>query len=329
MIAELIFLLLELTIYLFILASPLILLIIIIRYIIKKYKNRRDLTQKKDINPGPYRTGWNWNEQTQLWEPPGYKAPEVKVDRSGPTYEEWKAAKEQGKGSEQKKAESSEYRFTSPQLSKDDTIIYKQIRQQTTYQTQEQPKTPPKPKPNPTQTVPQYRTYDQPFWEAEQRKNTQPIYKENKVKYPRTEPKPVQQPIQKPIPNAQTAEYQDAYEAVNILTRNESENYKKLKIAADRKGYIICPKVRLADIVKPRNDPRYMSRFGKIKSKHVDFVIYDGDMRHLKAIIELDDRSHDRKDRQERDEFVDFILNDCGYRVIHTRYITPDILDDV
>ena len=72
-----------------------------------------------------------------------------------------------------------------------------------------------------------------------------------------------------------------------------------------------------------------MSRFHKIMSKHVDFVIYDGDMMHLKVIIELDDSSHDREDRKERDEFVDFILKDCGYKVIHTRCITENILDDV
>ena len=153
----------------------------------------------------------------------------------------------------------------------------------------------------------------------------EPTYQVPKVGYPRYKAPTVQ----KPIPNAETIKYKDAYEAVNILTRNEKQNYITLKEAADRKGYIICPKVRLADIVKPRNDPEYMARFGKIKSKHVDFVIYNEDMSKLKAVIELDDSSHDRPDRIERDEFVDFILQDCGYKVIHTRYITPDILDNV
>lgn len=136
-------------------------------------------------------------------------------------------------------------------------------------------------------------------------------------------------PAAKPIPNERTEKFINAYKAADILTANERNNYKTLRIAADRKGYIICPKVRLADIVNARNDEKYMSHFGRIKSKHVDFAIYDCEMRNLKVIIELDDSSHDTEERRERDEFVDFILNDCGIRIIHTRHITPDILDDV
>lgn len=124
------------------------------------------------------------------------------------------------------------------------------------------------------------------------------------------------------------SKYKNAYEARPVLTQNEMQNYRTLYEAASRKGYIVNAKMRLADIVKPRNDPQYMSRFGKIKSKHVDFVILDMNMR-IKAIIELDDSSHDRKDRKERDEFVDTILQDCGFKIIHTRYIAPDILDGI
>lgn len=123
------------------------------------------------------------------------------------------------------------------------------------------------------------------------------------------------------------AEYQNAYQAADVFTRNERNNYITLKSAADKKGYIICPKMRLADIVTPRNDPQYMSRFGKIKSKHLDFVIYDSDMRNIITVIELDDNSHNRPDRKERDEFVDYILQDCGIKIIHTRHISEDILD--
>lgn len=128
--------------------------------------------------------------------------------------------------------------------------------------------------------------------------------------------------------NPQSSEYHNAYEATPILTKNEYHNFKTLNEAAMKRGYMVWSKVRLADIVKPRNDSKYMSHFGKIKSKHVDFVILDQNMK-IKAIIELDDKSHDRADRKARDEFVDLILQDCGYKIIHTRYITPNILDSV
>lgn len=124
-------------------------------------------------------------------------------------------------------------------------------------------------------------------------------------------------------------EYKGHYQAKYLLTKNEQAQYKKLKQYADANGLQICPKVRLLDIVEPRSgDPKYMAYMGKIKSKHVDFVICDQDLR-IKGILELDDSSHDRADRQERDKFVDEILDDVGYTVIHTRYITENTLDPI
>ena len=124
-------------------------------------------------------------------------------------------------------------------------------------------------------------------------------------------------------------EYKGHYQAKYLLTKNEQAQYKKLKQYADANGLLICPKVRLLDIVEPRSgDPKYMAYMGKIKSKHVDFVICDQDLR-IKGILELDDSSHDRADRQERDKFVDEILEDVGYTVIHTRYITENTLNPI
>lgn len=124
-------------------------------------------------------------------------------------------------------------------------------------------------------------------------------------------------------------EYRGHYQAKQLLTRNEWHEYKKLKKYTDEAGLMICPKVRLLDIVEPRSgDPHYMAYMGKVKSKHVDFVICDKDL-HIMGILELDDSSHDRTDRQERDKFVDEILTDVGYTVIHTRSITEYTLDAI
>lgn len=124
-------------------------------------------------------------------------------------------------------------------------------------------------------------------------------------------------------------EYKGHYQAKYLLTKNEWSQYKKLKQYADDYNLQICPKVRLLDIVEPRSgDPHYMAYMGKIKSKHVDFVICDDNLR-IKGIVELDDSSHDRTDRQDRDKFVDEILEDVGYTVIHTRYITESTLNPI
>lgn len=127
--------------------------------------------------------------------------------------------------------------------------------------------------------------------------------------------------------NSEDIDYKAAYQAQQIFTRNEWQNYKKLREVAETKGYIICPKVRLLDIIKPRNGhKKFKTLLYKIQSKHVDFVICDQNM-NIKAIIELDDNSHDKPERIERDKFVDTILKSVGYKVIHTRYINYDILD--
>ena len=124
-----------------------------------------------------------------------------------------------------------------------------------------------------------------------------------------------------------TIDFVHAYQAQPIFTRNEWQNYKTLRDVAAVKGYIICPKVRLLDIVKPKSgEKKYKTLLYKIQSKHVDFVICDQNM-NIKAIIELDDKSHDSEKGKERDTFVDTVLRSVGYKVIHTRYINHDILD--
>jgi len=88
-------------------------------------------------------------------------------------------------------------------------------------------------------------------------------------------------------------------------------------------------KVRLLDIVEPkRGEKKYKTLLYKIQAKHIDFLICDKDM-HIKTVVELYDSSHNSQDRIERDEFVDMVLKSVGYKVIHTKYITPNILDGI
>ena len=122
-------------------------------------------------------------------------------------------------------------------------------------------------------------------------------------------------------------DFSSAYQTKYLLTKNELAQYKKLREIADSRGFVICPKVRLFDIIEPKRDhAKYKTLMYKIQAKHVDFVVCDHDM-CIKVIIELDDNSHYQKKRMERDSFVDTILQSVGYRVIHTKYVANDILD--
>lgn len=129
------------------------------------------------------------------------------------------------------------------------------------------------------------------------------------------------------FPHCQTG-YAGQYTSVPLLTARERKQYMYLKKLADEKNVLICPKVRLLDLLTPvpgaRNHKALMS---KVMSKHVDFVICNQEM-YVLGIIELDDSSHFRQDRIQRDEFVDTVLRSAGYMIKHTFEIKSDILDD-
>lgn len=79
----------------------------------------------------------------------------------------------------------------------------------------------------------------------------------------------------------------------------------------------ICAKVGLDDIffvARPNENIAYRNR---IDRKHVDFLLCDpANMKPICA-VELDDASHRRADRKERDEFVDKVFQATGLPLLH------------
>lgn len=98
------------------------------------------------------------------------------------------------------------------------------------------------------------------------------------------------------------------YKKKYILTKNEYYFYKKLKEICDNHNLRILVKTRLADIVdvdKSKIESKeYMKYYSRIQSKHIDFLLCNGDSLYPVVAIELDDNSHDSKERQTRDNFV-------------------------
>jgi hypothetical protein len=80
----------------------------------------------------------------------------------------------------------------------------------------------------------------------------------------------------------------------------------------------IFAKVRLCDVLRiAKGTARgggdsYRAHFNRINSKHVDFVICSHDEVQPLLAIELDDSSHERDDRQERDGFLDAACKAAG-----------------
>jgi hypothetical protein len=74
--------------------------------------------------------------------------------------------------------------------------------------------------------------------------------------------------------------------------------------------WTIFAKVRLSDVFTvPRGTANWQTQFNRVQSKHVDLVICDPATLRVVAGIELDDASHQRLDRQERDAFVEEVFS--------------------
>ncbi len=111
------------------------------------------------------------------------------------------------------------------------------------------------------------------------------------------------------------------YEQSYLLTKNEWSFHKRLKPIADSMGYTILAKIRLADLIKVKtglSKKDYNKYFAKIRAKHIDFMLCNPDNLAPILLIELDDPSHKREDRIQRDKFVDNALHAAGYKILHT-----------
>lgn len=111
-----------------------------------------------------------------------------------------------------------------------------------------------------------------------------------------------------------------SYEAQDsLLTKHELFFYRSLVPVVKELGYMICCKVRMADIIKPVYNTNWQTAFNKISSKHIDFVLCDKKTMKPLLAVELDDRSHERFDRIERDNFVNIAFKDAGIPILHVK----------
>lgn len=79
----------------------------------------------------------------------------------------------------------------------------------------------------------------------------------------------------------------------------------------------ICAKVRLADILYVARPNENAGYYNRIASKHVDYLLCDSVTMKPLVAIELDDTSHNRSKRKERDEFVDKAFQAARLPLLH------------
>ena len=103
-----------------------------------------------------------------------------------------------------------------------------------------------------------------------------------------------------------------------LFTKSEKAFFDVLNPIFMDYNYYVFAKVRIADLLYvPKNSKNSMGFFNKIACKHVDFVICDKDEIIPVLAIELDDSSHNRPDRIERDIFVDKAFRTAKFPILH------------
>jgi hypothetical protein len=99
----------------------------------------------------------------------------------------------------------------------------------------------------------------------------------------------------------------------NLFTPSEKKFYFVLQEVLP-KGTLLFAKVRAADVILPvsaEDRSRWRAAFNKVACKHFDYVVCDEKLNILFA-IELDDASHNKKERKERDDFLNWACKSAG-----------------
>lgn len=118
-----------------------------------------------------------------------------------------------------------------------------------------------------------------------------------------------------------THQYQDLYigdlpyyQNKFLMTKAENEFFKLVSKVIP-KGTILIPQVALSSLVKT-----YARAYrNKVDRKSVDFVLFKDIYYNPLLVIELDDSSHDRIERIQRDKFVDLVLLKANLPIIHVK----------
>lgn len=106
-----------------------------------------------------------------------------------------------------------------------------------------------------------------------------------------------------------------------LLTKAEKFFFFALEQACGSQ-YRVFIKVRIADLITVKRDGRSKGTIvalNRIAAKHVDYVLADPQSLNPVAAVELDDPSHNRRDRMRRDAFVEKAFAVAGIPLIRIK----------
>lgn len=115
--------------------------------------------------------------------------------------------------------------------------------------------------------------------------------------------------------NIEEINYKNIYRPKRyVISLTELNFYNVLLEIAKEMDLILFSQVSLYNIVETKYNNQ--TAFNKIRSKTIDFVLVDKNNCRIKLCIELDDYTHKRYDRMERDKFINKLFSDLEIDLI-------------
>jgi ssDNA-binding Zn-finger/Zn-ribbon topoisomerase 1 len=98
------------------------------------------------------------------------------------------------------------------------------------------------------------------------------------------------------------------YEANGALFSPAERSFFGILDQAVQGKAVVFGKVRVADVIRPlkaQGRGQWQKHFNRISSKHFDYMLCAPDTLAVLAVVELDDKSHSRGKRADRDRFLE------------------------
>ena len=102
------------------------------------------------------------------------------------------------------------------------------------------------------------------------------------------------------------------YKQKKFVTETEQYFYQILLEIEKEYDVKVQAQINLASIIEKKIKHKYANEL----FRNIDFCIFDKNLEHLLLAIEINDRTHLKKERKLRDEKVDNILKDANIKII-------------
>lgn len=119
------------------------------------------------------------------------------------------------------------------------------------------------------------------------------------------------------IENIQENKNEIIYTKKNFMTNTEKEFYYKI-IELENEEYKIIPQLNLATIINKSSKFKYKTEL----FRNIDFAIFDKNFKNILLLIELNDSTHNKISRKDRDLKVKKICDNANIKLItfYTKY---------